>query len=118
MTAEPRRFTRPVPKPTRAAVGGREVAIRYTAASLAAPEKVRFQVMLAGDELDGVREGSGWNTCIPHIPTSIRFRVRAANNDGVWDGAGPSWPSPSSPLLADRNGFECLSPCSSCSGAR
>ncbi|MFO1460854.1 MAG: two-component regulator propeller domain-containing protein [Verrucomicrobiota bacterium] len=86
---EPRRFIAPFPNPLELPPGSREVAIRYTAASLAAPEKVRFQVMLAGDE-SGWRSGEG--SRVEHLhsphPHQYRFRVRAANNDGVWDEAG------------------------------
>lgn len=86
---EARRMYAPFPQPLELPAGSREIAIRYTAASFSAPEKVRFQVKLEGD-------GSGWRSGegsrVEHLhslrPGAYEFRVRAANNDGVWNETG------------------------------
>jgi signal transduction histidine kinase len=65
--------------------GRSRLEIRYTALSLAAPEKVRFQAQLAGlestwQDTDGRRSVS--YESVP--PGKYRFMVKAANGDGVW----------------------------------
>ncbi|HEY4305375.1 MAG TPA: two-component regulator propeller domain-containing protein [Gemmatimonadaceae bacterium] len=67
----------------------RNMQVRYTAASLAIPERVRFRYQLAGTDPDwqdvaGRREAFYTNL----RPGLHRFRVIAANEDGVWNEAG------------------------------
>ena len=62
----------------------------YTALSFTAPEKVRFSYMLDGFDSDWV-ETTGdrrvaYYTKIP--PGNYRFRVKACNNEGVWNESG------------------------------
>ena len=69
----------------------RDLTIDYTALSLVAPEKVRFRVMLEGQDTDwrelvNVRQVRYTN--LP--PRHYRFRVIAANNSGVWNEVGDS----------------------------
>ena len=71
--------------------GKRQLEFQFTAFSSAAPEAIRFRYMLEGFERE-------WNdaesrrvanyTNIP--PGTYRFRVIAANRDGVWNEAGAS----------------------------
>ena len=69
----------------------RDLTIDYTALSLAAPEKVRFQFKLEGQD-------PGWREVLNIrrvqysnlAPGSYRFRVIAANNSGVWNPEGAS----------------------------
>ena len=72
----------------------REVEIRYTAPSLLWPEKVRFRYILEGYQKSWVdvqigRERIATFTNLP--PGDYTFRVKAANNDGVWNETGASW---------------------------
>lgn len=86
-----RRITAPFSKPLKLPAGSREIAIHYTASSFAAPEKVRFQVKLDGD---GSVWRSGEGARVEHLhslpPRDYEFRVRASNNDGIWNETGTS----------------------------
>ena len=67
----------------------RAVTIRYTALSLAVPEKIRFRYKLDGQDSDWrevVNERQVQYTNLG--PGHYTFRVVASNNDGVWNGAG------------------------------
>ncbi len=80
-------FASPVVLPA----GSWRIAIRYSALSLPAPEKMRFQVKLEGadrawEEAEERRTASYYE--LP--PREYVFRVRAANNDGVWNETGAS----------------------------
>ncbi|HXI31208.1 MAG TPA: two-component regulator propeller domain-containing protein, partial [Vicinamibacterales bacterium] len=73
----------------RLAVGTRDLQIDYTALSLSIPERVRFRFRLDGAD-------RGWHDARTRRqafytnlrPGTYRFRVLAANNDGVWNEAG------------------------------
>jgi|GEM_PF-1725714 len=83
------RLTAPFPLPLRLAPGSYGLEIEYAALSYSAPEKVQYQVRLEGHrpEWEDVR-----NRSIARFyqmqPGEYVFRVRAANNDGVWNEAG------------------------------
>ncbi len=71
--------------------GSGELEFHYTALSLAAPEKIRFQYKLEGFDKEWIDAGSrriAYYTNIP--PGRYRFRVIASNNDGVWNREGAS----------------------------
>ena len=65
--------------------GTRHLEIHYTAPSFAAPERLQFQHRLEGLESTFFRAGSDR---VAHYsllrPGRYRFRVQAANEDGVW----------------------------------
>ena len=70
--------------------GTSSLAIAYTAASLSVPEKVRFRYLLEGLNPDWVDAGARREAVYNNLgPGDYRFRVIAANEDGVWnmDGA-------------------------------
>jgi signal transduction histidine kinase/CheY-like chemotaxis protein/streptogramin lyase len=68
-------------------VGGLE--FHYTATSLLIPERVTFRYMLEGYDRDWVDAGTRRVAYYTHVPGgSYRFRVIAANNDGVWNEVG------------------------------
>ncbi|HVN83156.1 MAG TPA: response regulator, partial [Terriglobia bacterium] len=73
----------------RALPGKGNIEIRYTALGLIAPEKARFRYRLDGYDKDWV-EARGrrvaYYTNLP--PGQFRFRVIAANGDGVWNQNG------------------------------
>jgi signal transduction histidine kinase len=71
-------------------MGTSSLAIAYTAASLGVPEKVRFRYLLEGLDPDWVDAGAHREVVYNNLgPGDYRFRVIAANEDGVWnmDGA-------------------------------
>ena len=70
----------------------RDVEIDYTALSLVAPEKNRFRYKLEGRDRDWVDAGNRRQAFYDDLPPrNYRFRVMAANNDGVWNEAGASF---------------------------
>lgn len=73
------------------APGSHRLDFRYTALSFVAPERVKFRYLLEGLEKEWV-DGGGERTAnysfLP--PGHYVFRVRACNNDGIWDEAGAS----------------------------
>jgi signal transduction histidine kinase/ligand-binding sensor domain-containing protein len=71
--------------------GSGRIEIRYTALSLTAPEKVRFQVKL--EPVDAGWEDAQQSRAAYYYelsPGQYVFRVRAANNDGVYNEHGAS----------------------------
>jgi signal transduction histidine kinase/CheY-like chemotaxis protein/ligand-binding sensor domain-containing protein len=69
--------------------GGGGLEFHYTATSLLIPERVRFRYMLEGYDHDWVDAGTRRVAYYTQVPGgSYRFRVIAANNDGVWNQVG------------------------------
>jgi ligand-binding sensor domain-containing protein len=69
--------------------GAEKVEVHYTALSYTRPERATFRYMLEGFESGWVDAGSkrvAYYTKLP--PGHFRFRVRAANSDGVWNDTG------------------------------
>jgi signal transduction histidine kinase/ligand-binding sensor domain-containing protein len=63
----------------------REVEFRYTAGSLAQPEKVRFRVRLNGVDKDWQDVGDRRSAHYTNLaPGRYSFEVLAANEDGMW----------------------------------
>jgi PAS domain S-box-containing protein len=80
-------FSGPVSLPA----GSRRIAIQYSGLSYAAPGKSQFQVKLEGEDSDWVNAGSQRVAYYHELPPKdYLFRVRAANNDNVWNEAGAS----------------------------
>jgi diguanylate cyclase (GGDEF)-like protein len=72
--------------------GRGEIEVHYAGLSLLEPEKVRFRYWLEGFDAGWVEAGPrrvAYYTNIP--PGRYRFRVAAANNDGVWNEAGATF---------------------------
>lgn len=68
------------------APGTEKFEFHYTALSFSAPEKVRFKYRLDGLDRDWVDAGIRRTAFYTHIPAgSYRFRVKACNEDGVWN---------------------------------
>ena len=66
-----------------------DLQIDYTALSLTYPEKVRFRYKLEGRDEDWLDVGTRRRAYFTDLaPKQYRFRVIAANNDGVWNNAG------------------------------
>ena len=67
----------------------RDLEIDYTALSFVAPEKVRFRYKLEGRDRDWQDVETRRQAYYSDLsPGNYRFRVRASNNDGVWNEAG------------------------------
>ncbi|WP_257455869.1 sensor histidine kinase [Archangium lipolyticum] len=63
--------------------------IDYTAFSLSMPERVRFRYQLEGVDEGWQEAGNRRRAFYTNVgPGSYRFRVTAANNDGVWNDTG------------------------------
>ena len=69
--------------------GASALTIAYTAASLSVPERVRFRYKLENLDSDWVDAGGRREAVYNNLgPGRYRFRVVAANEDGVWNTAG------------------------------
>jgi signal transduction histidine kinase/ligand-binding sensor domain-containing protein len=87
----------------------RNLLIDYTALSLVAPDKVRFRVMLEGQDR-GWRELANQRhvqyTNLP--PRKYRFRVIASNKSGVWNEQGDTLEFSIAPAYYQTNWFRAL----------
>jgi len=89
--------------------GSRRIEIHYTAPSFVAPEKVRFQVKLAGYDAEWQDVGSERVAYLNELPPGNHsFHVRAANNDGVWNTKGASLAFTVQPLFWQTAWFRTL----------
>ena len=67
------------------------LSVSYTAYSLAVPERVQFRYRLEGLDTAWQDLGSRREAFFTNLPPgSYRFRVIAANDDGLWDTTGAS----------------------------
>lgn len=88
---EPVRVMAPLPERLSLPAGSGEIEVQYTALSFAAPEKVVFQVMTEGLDSDWQTRGGGRMERLHSLPPGpYVFRVRAANNDSLWNESGAS----------------------------
>jgi signal transduction histidine kinase len=84
----------------------RDLQVDFTALSLVAPEKVRFRYMLEGRDQDWRDAGSRRQAFYTNLPPgNYRFRVKACNNNGVWNEAGASWDFSIAPAYFQTNWF-------------
>ncbi len=91
----------------------RDVAIRYTALSFVAPQKVRFRYMLEGQDKTWQEAGTRREAFYTNLaPRSYRFRVIACNNDGLWNETGDTLSFTIAPAYYQTNSFVFL-----CAGA-
>lgn len=83
--------TGPFRAPVRLPPGSRRIEIHYAGLSYAVPERVRFQVKLEGRDAYWY-DAADQRVAVFHelLPRAYVFRVRAANNDGVWNETGAS----------------------------
>ena len=72
--------------------GQRDLEFRYTGLSFVAPERVQFQYKLEGYDQHWIDAGTRRSAYYTNLPPDddYRFRVRAANSDGVWNEEGAS----------------------------
>jgi signal transduction histidine kinase/ligand-binding sensor domain-containing protein len=89
--------------------GSRDVELQYTALSLLAPARVRFRYRLDGYDTEWVDAGARRVAFYSHLhPGAYRFRVAAANNDGVWNEEGASVSFAVAPRLWETRPFAAL----------
>jgi ligand-binding sensor domain-containing protein/signal transduction histidine kinase/CheY-like chemotaxis protein len=89
--------------------GTKNLEITYTALSFAVPERVRFRYKLEGYDEQWTDAGSrrtAYYTALP--PGQFRFRVIAANDDGVWNDIGATAPLSLAPFFYQRRSFAVL----------
>jgi signal transduction histidine kinase/ligand-binding sensor domain-containing protein len=87
----------------------RNLVIDYTALSLVAPDKVRFHIMLEGQDRgwrDLANQRHVQYTNLP--PRKYRFRVIASNNRGVWSEQGDPLEFSIAPAYYQTNWFRAL----------
>ncbi|MCI0486862.1 MAG: histidine kinase [Blastocatellia bacterium] len=69
--------------------GMEKFEFKYTGLSYTAPDKVRFQYMLEGFDNEWVDAGAKREASYTNIPPGrYRFKVKAGNNDGLWNESG------------------------------
>ena len=69
--------------------GEHRLEIHYSGLSFTAPEKVRFRVMLEGFDKTWIDVGGRRTAYFQNVRSgTYHFRVKAVNNDGVWNEAG------------------------------
>ncbi|KAB7764321.1 ATPase [Xanthomonas maliensis] len=72
-------------------VGAQQLRIAYTALSLSIPERVKFRYRLEGVDHGWQDAGTRREAVYTNLrPGQYRFRVLAANEDGVWNQQGAS----------------------------
>lgn len=73
------------------APGQGDLEINFTGLSLIKSEQVKFKYKLEGLDADWIDAGPRRVVYFPYLPPgSYRFRVTAANSDGVWNNEGAS----------------------------
>jgi ligand-binding sensor domain-containing protein len=69
--------------------GKRDMEFHYAALSFLAPEKIKFKYQLEGFDQDWIAAGSRREAYYTNLPPgNYKFRVKAANSDGVWNESG------------------------------
>lgn len=87
----------------------RDVEIHYTALGLRTPERVRFRYRLEGRDTDWIEAGPRRVAYYQNLPPGeYRFRVLAANEDGVWNEVGAELALVQRPLFHQTRGFHAL----------
>lgn len=85
------RLTAPFSPPLRLPPGANGLELEFAALSLTAPQKVRSQYRFDGNSSDWRDAGNDRLIRVHQLaPGEYVFRVRAANNDGVWNETGAS----------------------------
>jgi signal transduction histidine kinase/ligand-binding sensor domain-containing protein/ActR/RegA family two-component response regulator/HPt (histidine-containing phosphotransfer) domain-containing protein len=91
----------------RLAPGKVRLSFHFTALSLRVGERVQFQYRLEGLDSDWVHAGSSRVAEYAHLPPgTYRFRVKACNDDGVWNEDGAEVAFTLEPFFYQRTGFQ------------
>ena len=87
----------------------RDLAIDYTALSLAAPERIHFRYKLEGQDPDWKEVVNDRRAHYSNLaPRRYRFRVAASNNSGVWNEVGDSLDFSIAPAYYQANWFRAV----------
>jgi PAS domain S-box-containing protein len=87
----------------------RDLAIDFTALSLAAPEKILFRYKLEGQDPEWKQVAGEHRAHYSNLPPGrYRFRVSACNNSGVWNEEGASLDFVIAPAYYQTNWFRAL----------
>jgi diguanylate cyclase (GGDEF)-like protein len=87
----PAKTARPLSQLDRIDLGHRDdvVTFEFAALDYAAPQRNRYAYRLEGFDPEWIEQGGVRRVTYTNLePGSYRFRVRASNNDGVWNEAG------------------------------
>lgn len=89
--------------------GQRDLRIAYTALGLAIPERLRFRYQLEGFDQRWQDAGTRREAVYTNLPPGdYRFRVIAANEDGVWNEAGATLLLSLPPRFVETDWFKVL----------
>jgi signal transduction histidine kinase len=103
------RHIAPFPETLVLPAGSRAIEIHYTAPSFTSPEKVRFQTSLDGQEVDWGDVGTRRIAYLDEMkPGHHVFRVRAANEDGLWSDSSATLMFSVLPLFWQTKWFQAL----------
>jgi signal transduction histidine kinase/ligand-binding sensor domain-containing protein len=87
----------------------RYLRLDYTAFSFVAPERMQFRYKLEGHDTDWIDAGARRQAFYNDLPPGqYRFRVIAANNDGVWNDQGAALSFYVTPTFYQRVWFKVL----------
>ncbi|HEV2989422.1 MAG TPA: two-component regulator propeller domain-containing protein, partial [Candidatus Angelobacter sp.] len=82
----------PVQEGAQMPAGGGRLEFHFAALSFLDPEAVKYKYLLEGFDREWVSVGPHRTAYYPDVPPgSYRFRVIAANNDGIWNNQGASF---------------------------
>ncbi|MBI2837109.1 MAG: hypothetical protein HYX75_02270 [Acidobacteria bacterium] len=89
--------------------GSRSFQLDYTALSLLVPRKVRFKYMLEGFDRTWTDAGNRRTAYYTGLrPGHYTFRVRASNNDGIWNDVGAQASLTVLPRFFETTLFYCI----------
>ena len=89
--------------------GSAKLVLRYTALSLRVPQRVRFMYRLDGFDKDWVDAGTERTAHYTNLPPgTYRFRVKASNDDGVWNENGAALELRLLPFFHQTRTFQAL----------
>lgn len=89
--------------------GNRKLDLQYTALSLVAPQRVKFRYRLEGFDKDWIEAGTDRTAHYTNLsPGDYTFRVKASNNDGIWNESGAALGLRLLPFFHQTRAFQVL----------
>jgi signal transduction histidine kinase/ligand-binding sensor domain-containing protein len=86
--------------------GTHHFELRFDSISLAWPEKIRFQYRMDDVDPDWMDADNSLTAVYSNIPVGRHaFKIRACNNDGVWNRSGISFPITQKPYFYETGWF-------------
>ncbi len=96
------------PQPVKVTPGSREMRVAFAGLSYTAPEKMKFAYRIDGINRDWVSIEGRSLQMVPPPPGNYVLRVKASNNDGVWNETGASLAFSVQPYLWQTVWFRAL----------